>query len=183
MTQTLDIEEDVAAGRSVLFMKLYQQAFPLVARHVSKTGGSFHDAKDVFQDALVIYYEKQAAGTVAIAYSEKAYILGIAKHIWFKKRKINQQHAPLDNVPNGAVAEEKAPSSSTDRLLELLHTSGKKCMELLQAYYYDKLPMHKIATRFGFSGVRSATVQKYKCLEKVRETIKEKSLSYEDFLE
>jgi DNA-directed RNA polymerase specialized sigma24 family protein len=64
-------------------MKLYQQAFPLVAQYVSKTGGSFHDAKDVFQDALVIYYEKQAAGAVAIQYSEKAYILGIAKHLWW----------------------------------------------------------------------------------------------------
>jgi hypothetical protein len=43
--------------------------------------------------------------------------------------------------------------------------------------------MIDIAGRFGFSGERSATVQKFKCLEKVRDTIKSKSLSYEDFVE
>jgi hypothetical protein len=56
-------------------------------------------------------------------------------------------------------------------------------MELLQAFYYDKLPMNTIAGLFGFGGERSATVQKYKCLEKVRDIVKDKSLTYEDFLE
>ena len=56
-------------------------------------------------------------------------------------------------------------------------------MKLLKGFYYDQLPLTDIATAFGFSGVRSATVQKYKCLEKVRETIKQKALQYEDFME
>jgi hypothetical protein len=42
--------------------------------------------------------------------------------------------------------------------------------------------MTQVAETFGFSGVRSATVQKYKCIEKVRETVKQKALTYEDFL-
>jgi predicted DNA-binding protein YlxM (UPF0122 family) len=45
-------------------------------------------------------------------------------------------------------------------------------MELLKAFYYDHCSMQEVADRFGFNGRRSATVQKYKCLEKVREEIK-----------
>jgi len=56
-------------------------------------------------------------------------------------------------------------------------------MDLLRSFYYDKMPLTTIASTYGYSGVRSATVQKYKCLEKVRETIKEKALAYEDFME
>jgi hypothetical protein len=41
--------------------------------------------------------------------------------------------------------------------------------------------MKQIAQRFGLSGERSAAVQKHKCLEKVRNTVKEKALTYEDF--
>jgi len=55
-------------------------------------------------------------------------------------------------------------------------------MDLLRSFYYDELPLNDIAETYGFSGIRSATVQKYKCLEKVRETVKEKALTYEDFL-
>lgn len=51
-------------------------------------------------------------------------------------------------------------------------------MQLLIAFYYDGLSMQDMARRFGFSGTRSATVQKHKCLEKVRAEVK-KMESYE----
>ena len=43
--------ESLSAQREELFISLYKKAFPLVARYVSKMGGSFDEAKDVFQDA------------------------------------------------------------------------------------------------------------------------------------
>jgi DNA-directed RNA polymerase specialized sigma24 family protein len=175
--------EDVAAERKALFINLYQKAFPLVARYVSNMGGSFEEAKDIFQDALVIYYEKLATAPVQLQHSEKAYLLGIAKHLWARTNKSKQPYTTLDDSLERIAATETEPVSSTEKLMELLNTAGQKCMELLRAFYYDKLPLHKISGLFGFSGTRSATVQKYKCLEKIRDTIKEKSLTYEDFLE
>lgn len=182
MTHTMEIE-DVAAERKILFMQLYQQAFPLVAKYVHTMGGTFEEAKDVFQDALVIYYEKLATSSVTLKYSERSYLVGIAKHLWAKKNKLNNRYTSLPDSLQSLAMEESAGQSSAEKLLELLHNSGQKCMELLRAFYYDKLPMHKIASRFKFSSERSATVQKYKCLEKVRDIVKEKSLTYEDFLE
>ncbi|MDB5011483.1 MAG: polymerase subunit sigma-70, partial [Mucilaginibacter sp.] len=107
--------------------------------------------------------------------------VGTAKNLWLKKYRENCQNMPLDNIDVTLTEDESSPSAQ--RLMHFLATAGKKCMELLTGFYYDRLPLTKIATQFGYSGVRSATVQKYKCLEKVRETIKEKSLVYEDFME
>jgi DNA-directed RNA polymerase specialized sigma24 family protein len=180
MTQPTEIEEHVAE-RKALFMHLYQQAFPLVAKFVRDRGGSFEEAKDVFQDALVIYYEKLTTSDVVLQYSERSYILGIAKHLWAKKSKQHNHHIALDDSLAG-IAMEEPGTWAPEKLLDLLHHSGQRCMELLRAFYYDKLSMSKIANRFGFSSERSATVQKYKCLEKVRDLVKEKSLTYEDFL-
>jgi hypothetical protein len=56
-------------------------------------------------------------------------------------------------------------------------------MELLHAFYYNRQSMDEITDRFGYSSAHSATVQKFKCLEKMRDTVKEKSLRYEDFTE
>ncbi|WP_205511377.1 RNA polymerase sigma factor [Longitalea arenae] len=173
--------EDHATERRALFMQLYQQAFPLVAKYVRNRGGSFDEARDLFQDALLIYYEKITTSDLTLSYSERSYILGIAKHLWAKKH--TEHHIALDGSMAGLAIEEAGDLKAGDRLLDLLQSSGKKCMELLRAFYYDKLSMSKIANRFGFSSERSATVQKYKCLEKVRDLVKEKSLTYEDFLE
>jgi DNA-directed RNA polymerase specialized sigma24 family protein len=167
--------------REKLFISLYKSAFPLVARYVSKMGGSFDEAKDVFQDALVIYYEKVITKLDVVNKNDKAYLTGIAKHLWLKKYRDNMLNCTLEGLDMTIESEEEQPSQS--KLMHYLEAAGKKCMDLLRSFYYDQTPMADVAALFGFSGVRSATVQKYKCLEKVRETVKERSLTYEDFLD
>jgi DNA-directed RNA polymerase specialized sigma24 family protein len=169
-----------AEEREKLFIALYKSAFPSVARYISKMGGSFDEAKDIFQDALVIYYEKAVASAVSINSNEKVYLIGISKHLWLKKFRDNNQTTSIDGFDIIIDADENRPSES--KLMHFLETAGKKCMELLRSFYYDQVPLKDTAKLFGFSGGRSATVQKYKCLEKVRETIKQRSLTYEDFL-
>lgn len=167
-------------GREKLFIALYKSVFPSVAKYVAKMGGSFDEAKDVFQDAMVIYYEKVVLGLDNIRTNEKAYIFGIAKHLWLKNFNL---HNPNVEVSNFDIEMEVEEHVSDNKLLSFLQTAGKKCLDLLRSFYYDQQPLNEIAETFGFSGIRSATVQKYKCLEKVRETVKEKSLTYEDFVD
>jgi RNA polymerase sigma factor (sigma-70 family) len=166
-----------------LMMRLYKSAFPAVARYVAKLGGSFDDARDVFQDALVIYYEKAAAGKLELQKGESAYLLGIAKHLWFKKFRDGRYDISLDEFEGFDLPDETEPQPAAEKLLHYLETAGKKCMDILSAFYYDKLPMKQIAGLFGYSGERSVTVQKHKCLEKVRDTIKQNALQYEDFID
>ncbi len=171
--------ETLSAQREELFINLYKKVFPPVARYVSKMGGSFDEARDVFQDALVVYYEKVVVGQVSPA-NEMAYLAGIAKNLWLKRYREGSLNMPLDNF-DVSIEEDDQPSEN--RLMHFLSTAGKKCMDLLRGFYYDGLQLDEMATLFGFSGIRSATVQKYKCLEKVRETVKKESLTYEDFLD
>lgn len=170
--------------REALFMKLYKEAFPLVARHVSKMGGSFEEAKDIFQDALVVYYEKVQVSGLRLKYQEKAYLFGIAKYLWIKRYNENDKNVSLNPLNEDIdLADTGYEEVSSGKLIHLLEQAGQKCMQLLSAFYYEKLDMETLAERFGFSGARSATAQKFKCLEKVKETVKAKSLKYEDIVE
>jgi DNA-directed RNA polymerase specialized sigma24 family protein len=163
--------------------ELYEATFPLVARFVAKMGGSFPDAKDIFHDALLIFYEKSRNEQVALALSAEGYILGIAKHLWLRKFRQDKGRFSFDaGEMNIAIPPDNIPEADS-RLLALLQLSGRKCLELLRAFYYDKLALPDIARAFGYQTVRSAAVQKYKCLEKVRDKVKEKAISYEDLLE
>ena len=164
--------------RQQLFIGLYKTAFPAVARFISQLGGTADEAKDVFQDALVIYYEKMVAQT--LPEKDIAYLVGISKNLWLQRYRQNNRQVQLDNI-NLPISEDEKLADK--RLLNFLTTAGKKCMELLRSFYYDQLPATELAQQFGYSGVRSVTVQKYKCLEKVRETVKQKSLTYADFME
>ena len=166
--------------REAFFLKLYKKVFPGVAHYVARMGGSLEEAQDIFQDTLVIYCEKIASAQVETILNEKAYLLGIAKKIWLQRYKASSRNQLLGDfdieiLPDEQIAENK--------IMYYLETAGKKCMDLLKAYYYDVLPVAEVATLFGYSGIRSATVAKYKCLEKVRETVKQNSLNYADFID
>lgn len=169
-------------GRETVFLRLYQQCFPDVAKYIHKRGGSLEDTQDVFQDSLVIYYEQVHAGKDI--QQEKAYLFAVAKYLWFKRYKTQQEECLMDNLEAMEAVEEydKAEEGTGFQLWPFLQQAGQKCMQILKSFYYDRLSMEELADRFGYRSTRSATVQKYKCLEKVRDQVKEKALTYEDFV-
>jgi DNA-directed RNA polymerase specialized sigma24 family protein len=172
--------------REESFEYLYEDVFPVVADIVSKQGGSFQDAKDIFQDALIIFYEKSVDGELEIKLSNEAYIVGIAKHLWIKKFKSRYGLLSLDALEKKITLPRdyfEPGTTKTNRLLRLLEVAGKKCIELLRSVYYDKLSMEEVSQLHGFSNPHSASVQKYKCIEKIKVMVAQKSLSYEDFME
>jgi len=165
-----------------LFMALYEEVFPPVAKYVSRRGGTLENAQDIFQDALIIYYEQVLCVKKVVKKSAKAYLFGIVKHLWIHQLKLGINYEPL-NADFEHSVDEQYMQIADHQLMHFLLNAGEKCMRLLKSFYYEKLSMSKLASQFGFSSERSATVQKFKCLEKVRGFIKEKQLAYEDFIE
>ena len=170
--------------REVFFEEIYESVFPAVAAFVNEMRGSYQDAKDIFQDALIIYYEKLSENRLTVHVAPERYILGIAKHLWLRKFKSDRKMITLDNFERALyIPEDFYPNVSSSRILQFLEATGSKCLDLLRGFYFEKIPLKGIASRFGYGSEHSAAVQKYKCLEKIRESINERSITYEDFFE
>ena len=157
----------------------YEDVFPKAATFVKSRGGSLEKARDIFQEAVIIYYEK-LNGEFDLKENDNAYLIGIVRNLWLKSLRNSKQH---DLLQHENVAEQKSSEIQTNLLLEFLKKSGEQCLRLLESFYYKKLNMNELALRFGYKSERSATVQKYKCIEKLRNEVKSKSISYEDFLD
>jgi DNA-directed RNA polymerase specialized sigma24 family protein len=172
-----------AASQEKFFAGLYETTFPTFARFAARMNASFEDARDIFHDALVIYYEKNADADFVLRTKPEAYILGIAKHLWIRKFKDDSHTISLDSLESRiTLPDDYFPTVNETRLLGFLERSGKKCLDLLRKFYYQKVALRDIAADLGYSSVRSATVQKFKCIGKIREAIKSKLASYEDFV-
>jgi RNA polymerase sigma factor (sigma-70 family) len=170
--------------RQTLFDDLYELTFPAVARFVSAMGGGFDDACDVFQDALVVFYEKQNDPAFTLNTTAEAYVLGIAKHLWLRKFNKHHKEVALDETEAAITfPDDFYPTVNEQKLLTLVAQTGKQCLNLLRAFYYEKLPVKQIARALGYRSEHSASVQKYKCIEKIRTTLQQQTISYEDFLD
>ncbi|MEM7107161.1 MAG: sigma-70 family RNA polymerase sigma factor [Bacteroidota bacterium] len=169
----------ISKTREETIITWYEEVFPLAAAHIHRNGGDLDAAKEIFQEAVVLYYEKLMHLNFQPESGDTAYLMGIVKNKWLKYCKKFSTQESLDYIE---VAEESIQKPVKAKLLHYLKQAGEKCMDLLQSFYYEKLTMRQVADRFEYASERSATVQKFKCLEKVRYEVKRKSLSHEDFL-
>jgi len=160
--------------------KIYRDAFPPVARLLHHLGADLVTARDLFHDAMIIYLEKRRDGLLPAHASPRQYLAGIARILWFKQCKQDRLQTDIGLVEDSLTADEATNPERTSHLLrKYLKTAGDTCLRLLQAFYYDQLSMPAIAEKFHYRSARSATVQKYKCLEKLREKIKHSEI-YEE---
>lgn len=182
VTQCLPVQPAMAG--ELQFAELYERCFPAVAGFIGQRKGSFADAKDIFHDALIIYHEKCQQSGFNVETAPEAYVLGIARHLWFRKFADDRRKVAPDELNSDfSIPDNYFPTVNENRLLSLLERSGEKCLTLLRSFYFEKCSIQELKVRFGFRSEHSASVQKYKCIEKIRETVKLKSIAYEDFLE
>ncbi|HVU56723.1 MAG TPA: sigma-70 family RNA polymerase sigma factor [Puia sp.] len=153
--------------------KIYREAFPPIAKLLHGLGADLPTARDIFHDAMVIYLEKMRDHRLPPAVTPTQYLAGIARITWFKQCKERRSISDSTEMDDLVAEEPPADPEKKYRLLrEQVQAAGASCMRLLQAFYYEGLSMRAIAEKFHYRSTHSATVQKYKCLEKLREKIK-----------
>ncbi len=164
------------ADRARVLTALYADAFPLVRRYVRRHGGAAEDAQDVFHEALVIFYEKAVAGTLALTGPPGVYVAGIARNRWRRELERRQRGAPLTDELADALTDDpgEVPPAEGNQLtmIEYVERLGARCRDLLVSFYYFRQPLEQITRTHAYGSVRSATVQKYKCLERLRTAVR-----------
>ncbi len=159
------------------FLRLYRD-FPKVEKLILKKGGSKEDAKDIFQEALIIFYRKAQDAKFNLTSSIGTYLYSVCRFLWkdeLKKRNKNQT-VDLGDVSSDMQNDlrETLQKETRSKLAEqALSSIGERCLELLQRFYYRSLRMREIASEMGFSSENVAKNQKYKCLERARTKLKE----------
>ena len=172
------LREELLADRTRTLTRLYQRTFPMVRRHVLERGGTTQDAKDVFQDALIVFYEKTVSSQLTLTSSVSTYLVGVCRHLWqqeLTRRKrlplseLDEAHEQLSDTVE-AVEAEPAPALA---VLEYVAKLGEKCQRILLSFYYFQQPLEQIAAENNYASIRSATVQKFKCLERLRKAVRQ----------
>ncbi|MBH8560268.1 RNA polymerase sigma factor [Hymenobacter negativus] len=172
------LRDALLADREQALTRLYRRAFPLVRRYMGGHGGTDQDAQDVFQDALVVLYEQAVGGTLVLTASASTYLVGIARNLWHheqrRRARLPHEALPDDADPLAALAAEESDDAiePTFAVLDYVARLGEKCRNVLLAFYYFQQPLTQIAEANGYRSVRSATVQKFKCLERLRNSVR-----------
>jgi len=171
------LRESLLVDRTRTLTRLYQRTFPAVRQHVLRRGGTDQDAQDVFHDALIIFYEKAVDETLHLTAAPGTYLMAVCRNLWLREldRRARHPHADLTAAQHHPAEEAgMAAEASAEALPVLAYVEqlGEKCRNILLAFYYFRQPLAQIAATHAYRSVRSATVQKFKCLERLRNAVR-----------
>lgn len=157
------------------FTELYRD-LPPVARYIRKNSGSRADAKDIFQDALVVLHRKITTTDFTLTASLSTYLIAICRNLWSaelrRRKKFTSELSNAAEEPTDieALLANENQFGLAERALRSL---GAKCLDLLQRFYITHESLLVIADAIGLSGEGAAKTRKYKCLEEARKRYRE----------
>lgn len=176
---TFDDEKALLRGLSthdpLAIEMIYRQSFGPIQSFVIKNNGFSDDARDVFQEAMVILFENAQSESFELTCRIRTYLYSICRRLWLKKierekRFYTGSFDTLDEIV--PVEDDLEMHEKKDADLQLMDEAlgkiGEPCKSLLEAFYIQKKSMPEIAESFGYTNADNAKTQKYKCLMRLK---------------
>jgi RNA polymerase sigma factor (sigma-70 family) len=169
-----ELLEGLATNDKKAVEAIYQDNYNMVQSLVINNNGSSDDAKDIFQEAMIVLYEKVRSGSFELNCQIKTYVYSVCRRLWLKRlQQLNRYSAPLGDTESIVPVEEEVEgheqrNAEFEMMEKAINSLGEPCKSLLEAYYLQKQNMQVIAANFGYTNSDNAKNQKYKCLMRLK---------------
>jgi len=157
---------------------IYKDFFPLIKFLVTKNGGADEDAEDIFQDGIIILYNKISLNQLVLSSSFKSYMYSICRNLWLQK--LNKRKAIYDkltdveefiDLPKDMLQEASIEETEMHRIIQIHFLSlPEDCQKVLKLFIKN-IPLREIAGIMGFKTENYAKTRKYLCKEDLKKRI------------
>ncbi len=154
--------------------RIYKVHFPMVLQMVLNNNGNEDDAKDIYQESIIILYNKVKAGNFELTSKLKTYIYSVCRRIWLKKlNQRNNKECELKDIHDYLPVENdlelhELRDLQFSKMEESLLMLGEPCKTIIQDFYMQNKSMQEICDKFGYTNPENAKTQKYKCLQRLK---------------
>lgn len=154
--------------------KLYKLHYPMVLQLVLMNNGSEQDAKDVYQEAIIVLCEKVRLGTFELNSKLKTFIYSVSRRLWLKRLTVKSRFTgELKDFEEIGVLDEEMDHhhKKEENFLAMgvaLARLGEPCKSLIEDFYMHDQSMLQISEKFGYTNPDNAKTQKYKCLMRLK---------------
>lgn len=158
---------------------LYATHYEVITKMIYKNSGTDEEAKDVFQDGLIVLYNKCKTTDFRLSSSLQTFLFSICRNLWLMKLRVKKREVKLDDSFNllpdleDSVLEVLVVNEREELVARLLNQLGDACKQILHYFYFEKMRMKEIMQHMNFSSEQVAKNKKANCMKKLRKLVLE----------
>jgi len=175
-----EIFERICKGDEKALEFLYQKYYRMMTKLVITNSGTEEEARDVYQDALIVFWQKATSGNLVLTSKMSTYIYSICQNLW--RKELDRKKRLSSEEKDTSVTIDTESSERETILAKCIDQLGETCKKVLMFYYFEEMSMQDIADKLGFANTDTAKTKKYKCKKKLDELVKAQ-YSEHDFLD
>ena len=165
--------QQLRAGDKSIFQELYTY-FDYCTKPIRRFGGSLENAQDIFQEAIIILYQKAVADTsFRLNCQVKTYLYEIVRRLWLahQKKKGNNELPLLETYEQVAdldgetIERQKWQQEKYKKSIEAIQQLAPQCQKILTNFYIHGLKLEEIAELLNI-GKASVKTRKSQCFAK-----------------
>lgn len=150
-----EIIECLRSRQSHVVRYLSDRYLPMIRLLIYKAGGTPEDAKDIFQDGLIIMIEKIDRDDFVLTCKFKTFLYSVCRNLWLsviEKRRAaaNYLNRKLDEEIMIDFAEEYDNKVYQDLIINIYESLDPVCQKILKLYWEEYSPK-EIAEKLGYT--------------------------------
>lgn len=159
-------------------LKEAYRKWPEFKKYLISIGCPKSDAEDIFQEALVVYSRKLSLPEFKLTVDPYHYIKGVCKLIWYNQARKNSKNRKVEFEDDIIIENDDwfQKEMKLQRIEQAIHQIGKQCQQLLNLFYNLGKSMSEIAQKLDLRNDKVAKVQKYRCINKVKDIIRSQNV-------
>jgi RNA polymerase sigma factor (sigma-70 family) len=169
-TEEKELFERICKGDEKALEFLYKKYYRMMTKMVINNSGTEEEARDIYQDALIVFWQKAVSGKLVMTSKMSTYVYSICQNLWRKeldrKKRLSNEEKDVSITTDSDVEER-------NRIIgECLDKLDETCRKILMYYYFEEMSMQDIADKLGFANTDTTKTKKYKCKKKLDELVR-----------
>lgn len=184
-----EIIDGILSDNTIILDQFYRENFYQIRHLIITNSGNEDDARDIFQEAMVVFYRKLKTDNILLSCSLSTYLYSIARLLWLKElhRRKKSRVDLSDTLDDFNYQDKELPEiiARNERLKlyrEKFEQLSEDCKTVLRMFL-NNIPIREITKFMGYSTDQHTKNRRYRCkkslIKSIRNSEKFKELGHE----
>ena len=178
-----EIVQRLRRGDREAIKQIYSEAFAYCASFITNNRGDTDQARDYFQEALIVLFNNLRNPDFELTCNVKTYLYSVMRNQWLKKINKDQRGGlklVVDQedgkefviIAEDEIEQKREKEDMHELVAKAIKLIKEDCRTLIMSFYFQKVDLTSLAEQMGYT-YQFIKVKKNRCMDYLKKKVQE----------